>query len=175
MSCDVLDTIAWAKQHGFEKISIVASSFSGALVSLALAYAPTPQLEKLIFLNPVLDFQNVFTSAATAEMAAIFSSENQLAAFKNGSFYPVPHFEMTREFIMDLKSINVQQAYQNITIPHLVVHGTADELVSFERAEEVTKSNKNSTFLAIEGGMHAFTISGHEAQIQEIIIDWLRA
>jgi alpha-beta hydrolase superfamily lysophospholipase len=174
MCSEVLDVIEWASRSSYNGISILASSFSGALVSLALATpAALPRPHKIVYLNPVLDFDNAFIHAERDEMAEMFSPDRQREAYKHGSFQPTPEFTMSREFLMELTSTDVRSAYLSMRLPHLVLHGTADELISFEHTRDVVTQNASASFEAIEDGVHAFTQSGHEDMVWERVMSWL--
>lgn len=173
MALDLEDVINWAARTHNE-VSVIASSFSGALFSLIQAYGLLPSLRGIVMLNPVLDFTNVFVRAEKPEMSETFSDERQLKAKTSGHFWPTGDFEMSRDFLLDLAAMDVERAYLKLQQRHLVIHGTSDELVSYERTKEIVTGNAAATFKSIADGVHAFTQSGHEAEAMDIAVDWLR-
>lgn len=154
-------------------IDIVASSFSGALLSLLCGNAYGPRFSRVVLLNPVLDFKNVFVEAEMPEMAEIFSAEHIASAFRSGSFFPVPHFQMSRGFLTELMTMDVPKAYQEFGARHLVIHGTADELVSFKHTRQIVKNNRRATWRVVEGAKHAFNTEQAEAEAHKMVLDWL--
>jgi pimeloyl-ACP methyl ester carboxylesterase len=172
MALALADTISWSLKN-YQEVSVVASSFSGALLSLVADRSIQEKLFRMVFLNPVLDFRNVFIKAEMPEMGESFTPEKIAGANQEGSFFPVPQFEMSREFLFDLHHIDVTGAYLRLSRPHLFIHGTEDELVSFRRAREIALSNIYSELVEIEGAVHAFTQSGHEAKVWEIVKQYL--
>ena len=176
MATELLDAMTWVRDAGYSTTYVVASSFSGALTALALTSPISDDLmpSKLVFLNPVLDFNNVFTHAALPEMAAIFTLLSQENAFRDGSFQPTDTFTMSREFLLELHNIDVPSAYLRLRLPHLVLHGDADELVSYQRTAEIVAANPAARFETVQGGVHAFTQSGHEARVWDRAIEWLQ-
>jgi hypothetical protein len=52
-------------------------------------------LTRVVLINPVLDFANVFIRAAMEEMGEVFNPSAFAEAEVHGFFTPVPHFEMS--------------------------------------------------------------------------------
>jgi len=163
------------RAQGASEIDIVASSFSGALLSILMATKSELAFSKVIFLNPVLDFDNVFLSPEMPEMAELFSPERISGALKTGAFYPVPHFCMSRAFLLEMMSIDLPRLYASIEQAHLVLHGASDELVSIQRTRQIVKRNGNSTWIEVAGAKHAFNTAEHEEIAHRHVIDWLMA
>lgn len=172
---DIFDTIKMLHENGIKQIDVIASSFSGALLSVLLATKPSLKINSIVYLNPVLDFNSVFIHAECFEMAEIFTTENINHAWTKGYFEPVDGFNMSREFIIDLSSINVPVAYNSISKPHLVIHGTKDELVSFSTAKDIVSKNAAAKWLEIEGAVHAFMDTNHENLAHHKTIEWILA
>ncbi len=173
MTDDIAYTHQYLQELGVQDIDIVASSFSGALLSLLCANKYSPRFATVVFLNPVLDFKNVFTEAEMPEMADMFSAENISLAFKSGSFFPVPNFQMSRGFLTELMTIDVPRAYQEFLTQHLVIHGTADELVSYEHTRNIVRKNTRATWTAVNEAKHAFNTERAEAEAHRAVLDWL--
>jgi uncharacterized protein len=172
MALTLRDTIDWSLER-FATVSVVASSFAGALFSLVADAAMQSALARVVMLNPVLDLRNVFIEAEMPEMRELFNVDSFARAYHDGFFEPTSDFEMSREFLFELSHIDVPSAYQELRREHLVLHGTADELVSFRRASEIAALNASASFVAIPGGVHAFTQSGHESQIWDRVVEYL--
>ena len=173
MTDDIAYTYQYLRHLDVQFIDIVASSFAGALLSLLCGNKQGPNFSKVIFLNPVLDFNNVFIEAEMPEMADMFSAENISSAFQTGSFFPVPHFQMSRGFLIELMNIDVPKAYNKFVTPHLVLHGTADELVSYEHTRRIVSSNRWATWKYVKGAKHAFNTEQTEAEAYKAALDWL--
>jgi len=173
MTDDIAFIYHYLRNIGVQSIDIVASSFSGALLSLLCGNKHSPSFSKVVFLNPVLDFNNVFIEAEMSEMAEIFSTNNISSAFQIGSFFPVPHFQMSRGLIVELMSIDVPKYYKKFNMPHLVIHGTADELVSYENTKRIVSMNRWATWKDVEGSKHAFNTEKTESEAYKTTLNWL--
>lgn len=173
MADDIAYTCDYLRGLGAQDVDIVASSFSGGLLALLCGNTYGPSFSRVVLLNPVLDFKNVFVEAEMPEMAEMFSAEHISSAFRSGSFFPVPHFQMSRGFLIELMTMNVPKAYQEFAARHLVIHGTADELVSCKHTRQIVKSNKRATWRVVEGAKHAFNTAQAEAEAHKAALDWL--
>ncbi|OBY26604.1 hypothetical protein A9D60_18235 [Leisingera sp. JC1] len=131
-------------------------------------------LASLHFLNPVLDFDDVFVHPGKEEMAEIFSTKRIGQLTQKGYFYPQPHFCMSDAFWSGLLSVDIPKMYRDIDISHRVFHGNADELVDFDRTRKIVQDNKSAAFIEVDGGVHAFTQSGHEENVWSNILKYLR-
>jgi pimeloyl-ACP methyl ester carboxylesterase len=54
------------------------------------------------------------------------------------------------------KRLNIKNACENLSIPHLIIHGTSDESVSYLEGKEIQSWNKEATFFEIESAGHTF-------------------
>ena len=52
--------------------------------------------------------------------------------------------------------LNIRNACEKLTIPQLIIHGSADEVVSFVDGEKMQSWNKNSILFNIEFAGHTF-------------------
>lgn len=81
--------------------------------------------------------------------------------------------QLTPAFISDFAHYNLQQAIKKLVqIPVLIVHGTNDEIVPFDKAKILYECAAEPKELAvIAGGDHRF-ITGFE-QANQAVVDWL--
>lgn len=173
MMCDIYETLQWLNNNGYRTIDVIASSFSGALLSLLAKALSGLDVDKLVMLNPVLDFDSVFINAERNEMRDVFNDSAIRGAWLNGMFEPVPGYFMSREFLADLSSMDVARAYKLLNKKHLVIFGTEDELVSFETAKNIVGTNSNASWYEIDGAVHAFMDPKHEIIAHSKTIEWL--
>lgn len=68
------------------------------------------------------------------------------------------YYQLYEDYFAHLDRLHIPSAEKNLTIPHLIIHGTADEGVPFTSAEELKSWNPKSTFLRIEGAGHTFGV-----------------
>jgi pimeloyl-ACP methyl ester carboxylesterase len=175
MAQELTDVCHWAAAR-FGTVHLVASSFSGALAALSYSdLEPAIRRGQLVLLNPVLDFVDSFIQPAKDEMAEIFSASAQQQAKRTGWFSPQPHFKMSRTMLFELEHMDVPDAYRAIDRSHLVIHGDADELISFDTTSRLANENMHAEFVRIPGAVHAFTQSGHEYDVWKHVISYLNA
>jgi len=63
---------------------------------------------------------------------------------------------------------------KNVTVPTLVVHGTADNIVPIETSgDQAAKGIKKSTYKKIKGGPHGLNVT-HREELNEILINFLK-
>lgn len=167
-------TFRWAADMGYKTIHIVPSSFSGALFALAYPFLERTKIKTIFLLNPVLDFNDVFVDASKPEMRELFSSERQDELRTVGFFNPVPQFTVTDAFWVGIKNLDIPEAYSRIDLEHVVVHGSADELVDFTNTRRIVEGNKYAKFVEVPGAVHAFTQSGHEDEVWDTLLKHIR-
>jgi pimeloyl-ACP methyl ester carboxylesterase len=69
----------------------------------------------------------------------------------------MPHYyQFYTDFVENETRLNIESALKNTQIPHLIIHGTSDEAVSFSEAKELHKWNPDSSLLPIENANHVF-------------------
>ena len=108
----------------------------------------------------------VITLAGASDYKSRFPIGNELAYWrKEGVAYientrtkqQMPHFiQFYDSFMKNEERLTISKAAQKITIPHLIIHGTTDETVTFQEAEALHKWNKNSELFVIENANHVF-------------------
>jgi len=85
------------------------------------------------------------------------------------------YYQFYENQIANKERLNINHAVKRLEIPFLIIHGTADEAVKFQDAEDLLKSSKHAKLLTIEGGDHTFGVkhpfTGRElpAMTQEVI------
>jgi hypothetical protein len=86
-----------------------------------------------------------------------------------------PECPLSQAFMDDMAAIgSVVELAEEVRIPWLFVHGTADEVVPIEETETIlTRTGGSADFVDIAGGDHVF--SGEAAQrMSERVVSWLR-
>ncbi len=134
---------------------IIAASFSGGLAS-NWAVKNSNKIHALVLLNPLLDYgEHMLFSKEFWEDDEISLKGNEI--LKTQGWLPHREFRMGSELIDELSNIQSFEKMECPSIPILVVHGNKDSIVSFEIAQKYSNSNKNSTFVTINGADHGFT------------------
>ena len=108
----------------------------------------------------------VTTLAGASDYKSRFPTGDELAYWrKEGVAYienartkqQMPHFiQFYDNFMENEERLTISAAAKKIAIPHLIIHGTTDETVTFQEAEALHNWNKNSELFAIEDANHVF-------------------
>jgi uncharacterized protein len=156
------DAIAWIEQKGYEDIALLGLSMGGAAVILAANEQP---IKAIVAWSAVPDMNQLFSSVVQnwqnqAESTQVFEYEGWL--IKNS-------------FWQDALQYDIQKAFSQITLPKLVVQGTADSAVfinGFQSFREVALPPAD--FMEIPGGGHTFPSPGHRRQVIRQTLIWLK-
>jgi uncharacterized protein len=108
----------------------------------------------------------VITWASVSDYGARFPKGEALEAWRQkGVSYiensrtkqQMPHyFQFYQNFIENKERLNIKRAVKNLKIPHLIIHGQADETVSLQEAENIHSWNPKSELYIVEKANHTF-------------------
>lgn len=121
----------------------------------------------------------VCTWAAPSDLAETFLKPAAPLLEDNEDVFKVPEekggYMISRSFFEDLLNYNVIAAARQISPrPILVVHGTADETVSFKQGQELFEAaGEPKSRLFVSGGDHCFT--EHYSVLEKTTLDWLQS
>ena len=170
---DLIYIINNLEENKYDEINLVGSSFGG---SIALLYFNTNQhkkIDRLILLNPVVNYSSTFINPELKWGKEIFSEENVKLIYKNGKGLVMNNFEASLDFYNQLQLINPEQCIENIDIPTLVFHGTIDDKVPCKLTINAYKNVPNAKLEIIEGAGHAFKEEKYETYVHEKIVRWI--
>ena len=68
------------------------------------------------------------------------------------------YYQLYENYFANLDRLHIPSAAKNLTVPHLIIHGTADEGVTYSSAEELRAWSPKGELLSIEGAGHTFGI-----------------
>ena len=68
-------------------------------------------------------------------------------------------YQFYEDFKVNKERLNIQKATENLTIPHLIIHGNNDSSVLINEAENLKKWNPKSEYHIIENANHVFNTS----------------
>jgi putative redox protein len=81
---------------------------------------------------------------------------------------------LTRAFLADASRYDPRQAIGTLTIPGLIVHGDADEIIPVEEAYQAHQLNPQQTRLTIiREADHMFSHKTHRLQVLDTVVGWL--
>lgn len=133
------------------QIYLIGHSRGGGLSILAAS--EDDRIKKLICWAPVSDLINRF-------------SEEQLVHWKKEGVLYVPnarteqqmpmYYQIVEDTLKNRDRFNIEAAAKSLTVPHLIIHGTADEAVNLSEGMNIHQWSTNSEILVVEGGNHTF-------------------
>lgn len=143
------------KDADINDISIIGHSRAGGIV--LLKSNEDSRIKKVITLAGVSDYKSRFPK----NKDFIKWQEKGVYYVKNGRTHQeMPHFyQFYEDFKQNENRLNIQKATENITIPHLIIHGDNDTSVSIKEAENLLKWNPKSEFEIIKNADHVFNTS----------------
>lgn len=133
-------------------ISVLGHSRGGAMAILAAAkYSWIKQL---------------VTMAAVADLEKRLPSKEDLEKWKTEGVHYIPNartkqsmpmkYAFVEDLLENLNSLSVENAVREISIPQLILHGSADETVRVTDAKKIKSWNPNAQLTIIEGAGHTF-------------------
>lgn len=148
---DLKCAIDFVKNLGYKNIGVIGNSLGG-IVSLQ-EVSKDKRIKCLVLLSPV----SVFPSKRKNE----FLKENVAKWKKQGWIYTHSHrfgdMKINYGYYEDGLQYDDLSIYDDIKIPVLVMHGTADESISIDSAKKLVGHLENSEFIILEGADHDYT------------------
>ena len=140
-----------AKETNPESIHLIGHSRGGGIV--VLKGAEDKRITKITTWAAVSDFIN----RNNQNTIKLWKEKGVVHTYNMRTEQQMPLYYQFYETIQTNKErLNIVKAAKQLTIPFLIVHGTADNAVSFNDAEELHRACKQSNLLVIENGDHTF-------------------
>jgi pimeloyl-ACP methyl ester carboxylesterase len=149
--------------------AIVATSF-GASIAVLWASKHSRALSSLTLLCPVLDYEKTFLDPRTEWGRRWFGRKRVERASARG-YLDVDGFRLGLPLIKEWSELRPFKAVQRLSVPTIIVHGTADSMVPYEVAEETARHLRNGKFVAVPGADHGF--EDCEELIHGEVRDWI--
>ena len=148
----ILNNAAFKNEIDTLNITLIGHSRGGGIVTIKAS--EDPRITKLITWASVSNFGN--RSSTIGELEAW--KKNGVKYVLNGrTKQQMPHyFQFHEDFKANEVRFNIERAARNIQTPHLIVHGTNDNSISFNEAENLHSWNPKSKLFPISGADHTF-------------------
>ena len=157
---DLENVISWitssenkySSELNSQEVILIGHSRGGGIVSIKAS--EDNRVTKVITLAGASDYKSRFP---IGDELAYWRKEG-VAYIENGrTKQQMPHFiQFYDNFIENEERLTISSGAKNITIPHLIIHGTTDDTVPFHEAEALHSWNKNSELFAIKDANHVF-------------------
>ncbi len=156
------DAVAWARQQGYEKIAVLGLSMGGAAAILSAADLP---IDALVTWSAVPDMRKLFSSLMPNWQDKAHSTE--MLEYEGWLIH--------RGFWEDALRYDIQQAFTRLTLPKLVIQGTADSEVFIDGFHSFRdRALPPCDFMEIPGAGHTYQTPGHRRQVIRQSLIWLK-
>ncbi len=136
-----------------ESINLIGHSRGGGIV--VLKAAEDKRITKIVTWAAVSDFIN----RNNQNTITLWKEKGVVHTYNMRTEQQMPLYYQFYETIQQNKErLNILKAAKELTIPFLIVHGTADNAVPFNDAKELHQACKQSKLLVIENGDHTFGV-----------------
>lgn len=141
-----------SKYGNINNISLLGHSRGGGIAIIMAE--ENPRIKRVIGLASVSDFAK---RTATIDNIGQWRRDGVKFVENSRTKQLMPHyFQFYEDFIQKEKRLTIKRAAENLKIPHLIIHGSADTSVSVNEALELHAWNAKSKLVIIEGANHVF-------------------
>tara|TARA_B100000809_G_scaffold47690_1_gene42348 strand:- start:4900 stop:5733 length:834 start_codon:yes stop_codon:yes gene_type:complete len=149
----VVDWIEGLETTEIDKAQIYLIGHSrGGGISILAAHEDN-RIKKLITWAAVSDLINRYPK----EVLSHWKKEGVLYVENSRTNQQMPlYYQLAEDTLNNLERFKIENAASQLEIPHLVIHGTADNVVSVSEAESIKKWSRTSKLTIIEGANHVF-------------------
>lgn len=135
-----------------KNITLIGHSRGGGIVTIKAS--EDHRITKLITWASVCDFGK---RTATIGNLEEWKKEGVKYVLNGRTKQLMPHnYQFYRDFKINEERLSIKLAVEKLTIPHLIIHGTADEAINIKEAESLHKWNANSKLEFIKDANHTF-------------------
>lgn len=133
---------------------VVAKSFGAVSACLSLDRFESA-LRGLVLWNPVLDIEGTFLNPSVPWGIKNFTGDQLTALQEQGHLSIGNQFKMGRVLYQELHRYDPGVPFRESSVPALVIHGDADEIVPYEDTRRVA-DQKGAEFYTVANGGHGF-------------------
>lgn len=132
-------------------INIIGHSRGGAVT--AIAARENPLIKKLVLWAAVHNLEKMIPSAALTPWKE--TGVHYIFNSRTGQQMPL-YYQLAEDYYKNSERFSVEQALKSLSVPCLIVHGTADETLPVDTAREMHRWKPDSKLKIIEGAGHTF-------------------
>lgn len=134
-----------------EQIYLIGHSRGGGVAILAAN--EDKRIKKLVTWAAVSDLINRYDT----EVMEHWKKEGVLYIANGRTKQQMPlYYQLAEDTIKNKDRFNIEKAASKLTVPHLIVHGTSDEVVPVAEAKNINQWSKHSEITILSGGDHTF-------------------
>lgn len=156
---DIEAVIEWIGQNkeirneiNIENISLIGHSRGGAIVLIKAE--ENNKISQVITWGGVSDFESRLPAGAVLQEW----KDKGVVYIENGrTKQKMPHYiQFYNDFKENESRLNIKKSVQNLKIPYLIIHGSSDDTVLIEEANNLCSWNSNNQILIVENANHTF-------------------
>ncbi|GGN38238.1 hypothetical protein FHR83_005451 [Actinoplanes campanulatus] len=159
----VLNDIHAATAHlrqltGNISVSLLGASFGGG-ISAYYAARYARQLAKLVLINPLVNYKKRFIDDKPYWSDDQISESAGRELEENGFLPHSPTFKLGRPLLNEVFYLRPDHAFEKITTPTLVLHGTRDTFIPVQSSRDyASRISAVSRLIEIEGAQHGIAV-----------------
>lgn len=165
-------------------VNLVAASFSGG-ISAYYSVAHPAAVRQLVLINPLLNYRKRFIDDKPYWHDGQIDQEAGAKLAADGYIDHNPTFKLGRPLLNEVFYFRPNESLDELSLPVLVVHGTADTFIPVDSSRDLARSLGDcARLLEIEGAQHGIAVpddpgyldprtQGWQAQVITAIADWL--
>lgn len=161
-------TIDYCKSVGYNKISLVGTSFGG-IVAFSTA-AKHPELNRLLLRVPVVDFQKHLERRYGKDKLGQYKLDNKIPFERREGdkiYFNYNAYESA-------KGHSMKENAHKIEMPTLIIQGTEDEALDWTWIKDVIDLFPNAELKIIEGADHSLSVNGDFSKGLEYAIEFFK-
>ena len=153
---DLKTVVDWIENQSFSEfntneIYLIGHSRGGGIS--ILASNEDARIKKLVTWAAVSDLTNRFSE----QELAYWKKEGVIYVENSRTNQQMPmYYQIAEDTLNNIERFSIKNAATNLSIPHLIIHGTEDKTVLEEEAKAINEWNKDAEILIIEDANHSF-------------------
>jgi len=156
---DITTVIDWVESNPLipsdevdvDQVYLIGHSRAGGVS--VIAANEDARIKKLICWAPISDLVNRFDVHQLADWKK--EGVMYMPNVRTGQQMPL-YYQMVENTLINKDRFSIEKAAKEISIPHLIIHGSLDEAVNISEGMSIHKWNTDSEMLVVDGANHTF-------------------
>lgn len=150
---DIKASVIQLRRYWRKSFSMIARSFAaGPAISSCVELR---DVDKLVLMAPVLDYEATFLGSGASSERPLFSQKSVESSEELG-YIELDGLRLSPKLVEEFRIVKPYLLLRSLSIPVLLIHGSMDPSVPYEISAESAAANKNIHFLTIENAGHGY-------------------